>query len=71
MLDGILYNIIYSEREGTVRFHNDEESSMKCVQGEKLIAQVQSSEDAYEVVKVIRTLRPDLKIDESEIEGEE
>ncbi|AEO93863.1 gp618 [Bacillus phage G] len=71
MLDGILYNIIYSEREGTIRFHNDEKSPMKCSNGERLIGQVQGSEDAYGVADVIRILRPDLKTNDSEIVGEE
>lgn len=68
-MDGILYEIVYSEKEGTIRFHNDSNGPMKRTKNEKLIGQVQDSEDARDVVGIIKHLRPDLKINDSEIEG--
>lgn len=62
---GELYNVVYSEDAKTIRFHKDDEGYIKLNKetGEQLVAQVEGSCDAADIVHLIQVLRPDLTID--------
>ena len=65
-MDNLLYNFIYSESEKTMRIHSDEHSPIRCKNGERLVAQVEGSEDAQHVIQLIEAIRPDLKVIEED-----
>lgn len=62
---GVLYNVVYSENAKTVRFHKDDDGYIKLNKkaGEQLVAQVEGSCDAADIIHLIQVLRPDVTID--------